>query len=66
MHNLRFLPSLFIIGSVFGSVCVCVPLFLCVYTQVPVCVSVPLCVKCMHKGVCLCVSDTKGQDANSR
>ena len=62
MHHLSFLPSLFIIGSVFGRVCVCASVLLCVYTQVrvlSVCASV-----CMYKGVC--VFDTKGQDANSR
>ena len=61
MHHLSFLPSLFIIGSVFGSVCVCLCAFVCIHTGacVSVCASV-----CMYKGVC--VFDTKGQDANSR
>ena len=55
MHHLSFLPSLFIIGSVFGSVCV--------FASARVCVCVLLCV-CTK--VCVCVFDTKGQDANSR
>ena len=57
MHHLSFLPSLFIIGSVFGSVCVCVPVCFCVYTHR--CVLLCVCTK-------VCVFDTKGQDANSR
>ena len=52
MHHLSFLPSLFIIGSVFGSVCVCASVLLCVYTQVPVCLCVLLCV-CTKVCVCL-------------
>ena len=44
MHHLSFLPSLFIIGSVFGSVCVCASVLLCVYTQVRVFVCVCFCV----------------------
>ena len=52
MHYLRFLPSLFIIGSVFGSVCVCASVLLCVYTQVRVCLFVCLCVY-VQRCVCL-------------
>ena len=52
MHHLSFLPSLFIIGSVFGSVCVCVPVCFCVYTHrcVLLCVCTKVCVCLTLKG----------------